>query len=425
MARLLVFLMTTVGLLLCGISFSGAAQRTLNASTPRVKSTIPKQGKAIDLTVQNAAWSKPPKEGDSVGGSTILNILVANKGNAPANGSALKIECTALTNNKCPASVNGTINIPPLGPGKSTMIPWPSLSSQKWAPGRFRLNIKADAHNRIKESNEKNNTAQISFAVIPNPRKKVGVMQPSSQSVYKKGLSMTATHPSSQIRPLNIKLNASKIRAQFPTYGISLFWSMDIINKGTGTIPADTLEYKVSQTLNKGNPVVMTKGSIHQVLALGQSFELKGDFKVCCGYDGMVVEIKNKKNGNVLATVGTPLPVEPLRAKVQVTDATFRLTPKPAAPLVTFKNHASMPVKVKAVLYRNPPDAASDYILADERQFWISANDSTTKDYTGKLGSFDKFRIEITQVCPVIMCSNTLCTGFPTYEGNFFGAQAD
>jgi hypothetical protein len=380
---------------------------------------------SADLTVQKAAWSRPPKEGSSVGGSTILNILIANKGNAPANASALKIECTALTHNKCPASMSGITNIPALGPGKSTMISWPSLSSEKWAPGRFRLNIRADAHNLIKESNEKNNSAQVVFTVVPNLQKKVDVMRPTTHDIHKKGLSLSETHPSSQIQPLVIKLGASKIRAQFPTYATSLFWSMDIINRGTGTIHADALEYKVSQTLHKGNPVVMTKGSIHQALVAGQSFELKGDFKVCCGYDGMEVEIKNKFNGNVLAAVGTPLPVELLRAKVQVTNATFRLTPKPAAPLITFTNHASMPVMVKAVLYRNPPDAASDYILTDESQFWISANDSTTKNYTGKLGAFDKFRIEITQVCPVIMCSKTLCTEFPTYEGNFLGAPAD
>jgi hypothetical protein len=425
MVRWLVFLMATAGLLLCGASFSGAAQRTPNASSPTVKSTIPMKRRSVDLTVQNAAWSKPPREGYSVGGSTILNILVANKGNAPANASALKIECSALTNEKCPASMSGFINIPVLGPGKSTMVAWPSLSSEKWSLGRFHLKIQADAHNFVKESNEKNNTAQVEFTVIPNPQKKVGVMRPSSQGNDKKGWSMTTTHPSTQIQQLNIKLGASKIHAQFPTYATSLFWSMDIINRGTGTIPADLLEYKVSQNMNNGNPVVMTKGSIHQALVAGQTSELKGDFNVCCGYDGMAVEIKNKVNGSVLATVGTPLPVEPLQAKVQVANATFRFTPKPAAPLVTFNNHASMPVKVKAVLYRNPPNAAGDYTLADERQFWINANGSTTKDYTGKLGAFDKFRIEITQVCPVIMCSKTLCTGFATYEGNFYGTPTN
>lgn len=425
MARLLVFFMTTVGLLLGGVAFSGATQRTLNASTPKIKSTFPVKDKAVDLAVQNAAWSRPPKEGDSVGGSPILNVLVANKGNVPANGSALKIECTALSNNHCPVSVSGMINIPPLGPGKSTMISWPSLSSEKWAPGRFRLNIQADAHNRIKESNEKNNTVQINFSVIPNPQKNAGATQPSLHGIREKRLPLSAMQASTQAQPLNIKIDASKVRAQFPTHAISLFWSMDIINKGTSTIPADALEYKVSQTLNKGNPVLMTKGSIHQALAVGQSFELKGDFKVCCAYDGMTVEIKNKINGEVLATVGAPLPVEPLRARVQVTDATFRLTPKPAAPFIKFTNHAAMPVKVKAIVYRNPPDPANNYTLVDERQFWINANDSTSENYTGKLGAFDKFRVEISQVCPVIMCSKTLCLEFPTFEGNFIGAPAD
>jgi hypothetical protein len=63
--------------------------------------------------------------------------------------------------------------------------------------------------------------------------------------------------------------------------------------------------------------------------------------------------------------------------------------------------------------------------VTDESQFWINGDDSTTKDYTGKLGAFDKFRIKITQVCPVIMCPKTLCIGFPTYEGNFYDSQAN
>ncbi len=425
MARWLGFLTMIVGLLLSAVVFSAAAQKTLDTSTPKVKSTIPTRDKAADLTIPKAAWSKPPREGDTVGGSPILSVMVANKGSAPADGSALKIECTALTSSKCPASVKGSINVPALGPGKSTMISWPSLSSEKWPAGRFRLNLQADAQNRIKESNERNNATQVNFSVYPNPQKKVGGMQPSSIGIKKKRLPMTAARPSAQIQPLNIKITASKIRAKFETDATSLTWSMDIINKGTGIIPADALEYRVSQTRNNGNAVTMTKGSIHQALAMGQSMELKGDFMVCCGYDGMAVEIRNKIGGSVLATVGARLPVEPARARVQVTNAVFRTTPKPVAPLITFKNNAAMPIKVKATVFRNPPDAANDYILADERQFWISANDSTTKNYTGKLGGFDKLRVKITQVCPVIMCSKDLCTEFPTWEGNFFGIEPD
>jgi hypothetical protein len=109
------------------------------------------------------------------------------------------------------------------------MVSWPSLSLEKWAPGRFRLNIRADALNRIKESNEKNNTAQINFSVKPNLQKKFSVVKPSSQGIMKKGVSLTAPHPSAQFQPLIIKLNASKIQAQFPTYGNSLSWSNALI----------------------------------------------------------------------------------------------------------------------------------------------------------------------------------------------------
>jgi hypothetical protein len=423
MARWLGILTMIVGLLLSGVVFSVAAQKTLKKSTPKVKSTIPMRDKAADLAIPKAAWSKPPREGDPVGGSPILSVMVANKGSAPANGSALKIECTALTGSKCPASVKGTVNVPALGPGKSTMISWPSLSSEKWPAGRFRLNIKADAQNRIKESNERNNAAQINFSVYPNPQKKVVGMQPSSFGIKKKRLPMSAAQPTAQIQPLNTKITASKIRAKFETVAASLYWSMDIVNKGTGIIPADALEYRVSQTRNNGNPVTMTKGSIHQALTMGQSMELKGDFMVCCGYDGMAVEIRNKQNGSVLSTVGARLPVEPARARVQVAKAVLRTNYKPTAPLIIFKNNAAMPIKVKATVFRNPPDAANDYILADERQFWIFANDSTTENYTGKIWGFDKLRVKITQVCPVIMCSKDLCTEFPTWEGSFWGDQ--
>ncbi len=126
--------------------------------------------KAPDLVIDKAGWSTPPKAGHRVGHSSILNIIVKNAGNDTARANKMKVACTPLSANKCPSSLNGNPDIPVLGPGQSAAVSWPSLSSEKWLPGRYRLCSRADIRNTVKESNERNNNKCLGFTVAPKPR---------------------------------------------------------------------------------------------------------------------------------------------------------------------------------------------------------------------------------------------------------------
>jgi subtilase family serine protease len=128
--------------------------------------------KTPDLVIDKAGWSTPPKEGHRVGHSSILNIVVKNAGNDTARANKMKVACTPLSANKCPSSLNGNPDIPVLGPGQSTAVSWPSLSSEKWLPGRYRLCAQADIRNTVKESNERNNNKCLIFSVATKPKLK-------------------------------------------------------------------------------------------------------------------------------------------------------------------------------------------------------------------------------------------------------------
>jgi hypothetical protein len=229
----------------------------------------------------------------------------------------------------------------------------------------------------------------------------------------------------SQIQPRVIKLNASKVRTQFGTHATSLTWSIDIINQGDAIIPPYTLEYKVSQTLNHTNPVLMLKGNVKEAIAVGQKIELTGYIKVGCAYDKIEVEIKDKLTGKVLVAAGSPMPVEPARGKVRVVEAKYRFKPKPAAPIVIYENVAKMPILVKAILYRIPVNSTGGYVKADERTIWLGSEDKKAVRYTGKVGAFDRIRIEISQESPVIHCPASGCVTFKTYEGDFVEGQTN
>jgi CARDB len=120
-----------------------------------------------DLVVKNVKWSSTPKEGDIVGMSGSLNIIVWNRGTAPAGESKLKIDCKSLTSTNYPHPLAGMIDVQPLGAGKSMAYSWPSASSEKWFAGTYRMTFTADFHfNSVKESNENNNKKILTFTVL-------------------------------------------------------------------------------------------------------------------------------------------------------------------------------------------------------------------------------------------------------------------
>lgn len=244
---------------------------------------------------------------------------------------------------------------------------------------------------------------------------------PQTKPMFREG----TPEPQSQIQPRVIKLNASKVSTRFGTYAISLNWSMDIVNQGNAIIPPNTLEYRVFQTLNHADPVLMLKGNVQQAIAVGQQIELSGDFKVGCAYNKVEIEIKDKGTGQVLVAAGGPMPVESARGKVRVAEAKYRLQPKPAAPVVVYENLSKLPILVKAILYRMPVNSTGDYLKADERDIWLRSEETQAVNYAGKVGALDKIRIEISQESPVIHCPEDACVTFKTYEGNFVEGQTN
>jgi subtilase family serine protease len=122
--------------------------------------------KLPDLVIKTPSWSAPPKEGQTVGTASILNIVVANEGTASAKAHKLRVSCTSLTGNSCPASLSGVLAVSPLNAGQSMTYAWPPASAEKWKSGKYRLKFAADYMNRVQESSETNNTAFLTFTVL-------------------------------------------------------------------------------------------------------------------------------------------------------------------------------------------------------------------------------------------------------------------
>jgi|GEM_PF-3145978 len=137
-----------------------------------------------DLVVKNALWSSPPKAGDPIGKTAILNITVKNQGSAAAGASKLKIECQLLTGPGCPVGLDGAIDIPPLGPGKSMTMAWPPANfSENWVPGQYRFTFSADMAHQVAELDDANNTRHFMFTVPSKPTfQKAKAMKPISQA---------------------------------------------------------------------------------------------------------------------------------------------------------------------------------------------------------------------------------------------------
>lgn len=242
-----------------------------------------------------------------------------------------------------------------------------------------------------------------------------------SQIKVKPGVQVIQSKPKPQIQQRVVKLNASKIRTSYGSYDTALRWEMDIINQSNVALPANILEYKVSETLNGSNSVLMLKGDVNEPMAVGKQITLKNIIKLCCGYNKIKIEIRDKTTNKVLVSTGAPMPVEPARARVQVTDATYRLIPEPVGAVITYKNHASMPILVKAVLYHKGPGSPNSFTKVDERNIHFYPNQTKGVFYGQKVGAFDQIRVELTQESPAVQCPRHLCTTFPTYEGDFKG----
>lgn len=151
----------------------------------------------------------------------------------------------------------------------------------------------------------------------------------------------------------------------------------------------------------------MLKGNVNEPMAVGKQVTLKNTIKLCCRYNKIKIEIRDKATGKILVSTGSPMPVEPARARVQVTDATYRLSPKPVGAVVTYKNHASMPILVKAILYRKGPGSPNSFTKVDERKIHFYPNQTKGIFYGQKAGTpMDGGRPQFHTLLPGIVGKN-------------------
>lgn len=195
MMRCMLFTGLAVGFLLAGTISSDAAENPRLKENPAITNGTLPAPLLPDLTITQANWSSTPRDGDTVGTSSILNIGIMNKGRAAAGASRIKIECTALSSNSCPSELNGTPSFSPLGPGESAGLAWPPLSSQKWPSGTFRLDIFVDHGNAVREANERNNGRQLTFSIVPQIHKIISASPGNTQIAEKAPPSVTAAPP--------------------------------------------------------------------------------------------------------------------------------------------------------------------------------------------------------------------------------------
>lgn len=127
-----------------------------------------------DLVIQSVQWSNPPQAGEPIGKSAILNIVAVNKGPGPTGGNTVVIGCQSLSGGSCPASLTGSMEVTPLGPGQSTGLSWPSLSNEIWPAGNYRITVRIDAKNIARETNESNNETALIFTIAPKKTVSMG-----------------------------------------------------------------------------------------------------------------------------------------------------------------------------------------------------------------------------------------------------------
>ncbi len=247
-----------------------AAQKFMRKTQITVKSKTQGIVTMPDLIIKNASWSSNPKQGQKVGTSSILNIHIQNKGTASAGAHKVKITCSTLSGHAYPPSLNGTINVPSLGPGKSQNVAWPPISSGKWQSGKYRLNISVDDGNLVKESDETKNKRFILFTVL-------GLMKPVKKPEFKLNADLEA---------VSISINPSN-----PVSGEDVNINSIVRNSGTVKTPKSSVSVYAwnDRGYGKREKIYVYRPEIPP-LAPGQTFEFnRTTIFVRTGY-GIIIE---------------------------------------------------------------------------------------------------------------------------------------
>ena len=113
-----------------------------------------------DLIIESIAMPVVPKEGEKIGQTGRMTITVKNIGKKPATGCRLGItsEFVNVPQTPTPQELNGSVSVPPLGPGANAIITWPNfVSNATWLTGEYRFWFTVDPLNTVKEADEDHN----------------------------------------------------------------------------------------------------------------------------------------------------------------------------------------------------------------------------------------------------------------------------
>ena len=147
---------------------------------PALQSATPIPVPKPDLAITSMAWSYPIREGDKIGMSSILNLLIANRGGVETPPTTVRFVCTG----GCPAVLTGSRPVPMIPAGQNLGINWPDGLLATWPSGTFTLEAVVDPSGQVADSNRSNNRKKIVFTVVPSPpalhKKNVGGIQPAS-----------------------------------------------------------------------------------------------------------------------------------------------------------------------------------------------------------------------------------------------------
>jgi hypothetical protein len=154
--------------------------KTQLKKTPALQSATPIPVQKPDLAITSMAWSNPIREGDKIGMSSILNLLIANRGGVETPPTTVRFVCTG----GCPAVLTGSRPVPMIPAGQNLGVNWPDGLLATWPSGTFTLEAVVDPSGQVADGNRSNNRKKIVFTVVPSPpalhKKNVGEIQPAS-----------------------------------------------------------------------------------------------------------------------------------------------------------------------------------------------------------------------------------------------------
>ncbi len=166
------------------------ADVTRSSPSAQTRGTIQPAPGAItvkpDLSIVSLSWSSPPKAGQRIGYTSILNVQARNGGKVVSPQTQIRYTCRRVTpSGACPAVLSGNRTLPTIAPGGAIGLPWPDASTEQWSPGSYRIDVQLDPRNTVAESSESNNSRSVNFNVAATvlPTAPGKVMPPAAKGM--------------------------------------------------------------------------------------------------------------------------------------------------------------------------------------------------------------------------------------------------